>query len=83
MQSKRTKRAPKSRDTRLAQAYNIAIHAIARITDVSARLEDFDEEMEGSSITDELNAIVDKAHSKMMKTLNKNFKLLGFKPPRK
>lgn len=58
----------------LSQAYKIARSAIGRMSDVSAYLEDFNDEMDGSSITDELNCEVEKAEKRLVNLLNKQFK---------
>ena len=63
-----------TRKERLEQGYESARHAIERMSDVLAHLEEFDEAMEGSAITDELNHLVDKAMKSMLWNLNKSFR---------
>ena len=67
-----------TKQDRLENAYNSALYAIATMDTSVAILEDFDQELEGSSITDELTDIIDKAQAKMRKVLDKNFKLMGY-----
>jgi hypothetical protein len=61
---------------KLQQAYESAIYAISRIQDVYTHLQDFDEMMGGSGITEELGAEIDRSEKRLKKILEENFKSL-------
>lgn len=63
----------------LRTCYELALSAIEKMSNASAYLEDFDGEMEGSCITDELQYIIEKCQNKMKSYLKKQFKFLGLK----
>lgn len=63
-------------EEKLKRAFELALYAINRIDDVSSHLERFDEAMEGSAITEELNEEIEKSRKRLIKILDKRFKEL-------
>jgi hypothetical protein len=63
----------------LEQCYDNARCGIANnVHNLLAEIEDFDNDMSGSSITDELTYEVEKFERKLIRVLNREFSKLGF-----